>query len=161
MGAKAEQARLFGDAADYDSKKPNWKEFRTSADLTAASTGNNFNSVAQVWLTNGDITLVRFNYSSPSGDWNDEVDYCFDSKGTLEIARAELRTFYGNVIFRRDLVRSPRGGFAETGSEFYHLFTGQPATRPTDFGDFFKSRIPVIPNVTSLPFYQLIRPKAK
>jgi hypothetical protein len=159
--AGVDQGRLFGDAADYDAKKANWREFKTSADVKAISTGNNLNSVARVWLTNGYVGLVRFDYSSPSGDWNDEVDCCFDSKGTLEIARAELRTFYGNVIHRRDLVRQPNGAFVETGGEFFSLFTGRSASRPTDFGDFFESKIPVIRNVQALPFYDLINLKAK
>jgi hypothetical protein len=160
VSTDAGRARLFGDAADYDAKNPNWKEFKTTADLKAAHTGDNLNSVAQVWLANGAVALVRFDYSSPSGDWHDEVDYCFDSKGTLEVARAELRTFYGNVIYRRDLVHGPNGDLVETGGEYFDLFTGQPAKRPTDASGSREAKIPVIRNVQALPFFQLLGPRA-
>ena len=50
-----------------------------------------------MWTKQGKVIAAKFNFTSPSGDWNHFINYYFRENGSLAKIDAQLNTFEGNV----------------------------------------------------------------
>ena len=146
--------RLFGDLSEAISPEANdgsgkWREFKDAAALEAYAKENDTpNTQAHLWSAPDGTTIAGMYFQSGTGDWNDQVDYCFRPDGTLARADAALVnvsaavsghrvTYYGpglRVLFTREKV-----------FDDYHHHKRLANTR--DLNDII-----VYPTVKSLPF---------
>lgn len=113
---------------------------------------------ASVWKR-PDGTFVAMAFATPSGDWSQEVTYCFLADGTLGRSTATLTTF--NVNAERDgdapVRRVRTRHFAPDGRELAmrSRAVSVASGRPTD-ASFADPPEPIYPTVSALPFARLV-----
>jgi hypothetical protein len=150
-----ETGRYFGNiASGVRDSADMWKEFPSNAERFAARTDDNLNEVADVWTFPGEGSFVRMVFTSPSGDWDDYVDYCFRSDGSLSAIDAELRTFYGNMIVNRSWLFDPDGRKTGGPMTYRDLQTKQPTDAKGKEGLGFQNHdVPEYMSTKALPFW--------
>jgi hypothetical protein len=140
--------RIFADVAKEDDKQEIWKEFKSNKELEE----HDYYTQVFVWTKAGKVIAANHVFTSPSGDWAHYVNYYFRADGSLAKIKAELRTFYGDLIVLRDRYYDANGKLLKSTKKFRDLTTGKPK-KPTDF---FDQEIPVYLKLSALPFRKLL-----
>lgn len=85
--------RFFVDVSDGLKQPEQWQEFKQQADIDAVCKGESCFQQAWIYHDKGQLMLAAFTFSSPSGDWVNNVDYYFYLNGKIAKNRSELRRF--------------------------------------------------------------------
>ena len=151
------KSRFFADiSSDEETSKPRWREYRTKRELDRAWQNNETYTSAGVWMkTPGDLVIVDFTLSSPSGDWAQYVRSYYRADGTLAKTHSEVRTFYGEVIIIRDRLYDAQGKLLNEKTSYLDLTTRKP--KKVNEGDYADQTVPHYPKVSELPFYTLLK----
>ena len=145
--------RIFGDVSSAKTDKTDlWKEFKSEKQLEDTGDGENLNQTATVWTKQGKVIAAKFNFTSPSGDWNHFINYYFREDGSLAKIDAQLNTFEGNVSVVRQRYYNSNGRLIKSTQTFRDLETHKPRKS----ADFMDNPIPVYLKVSDLPFHQLL-----
>lgn len=140
--------KMFGDAAEYEDNKSDWREFKTRAAFDKATLYES----ATVWTKTGKVIFASFTFTSPSGDWAHFINYYFRDDGSLAKIAAQLNTFYGDVSVLRNQYFNNAGVVLSSTRKFLDLKT----RRPKKPGDYFDHPVPVYRKVSELPFNKLL-----
>jgi hypothetical protein len=147
--------RVFGDVSENVLPKANdgrgtWRAFKSDDDLKAyAQKESAPNTQAWIWNAPDGTTFAQLYFASDSGDWADDVDYCFRADGSLARVVAALVNVTEGTNGRRDLYYGRDGGVL--------------AKRERSFDERTKKKLPkehtgnvvlIYPTVASLPFLQ-------
>jgi hypothetical protein len=152
---------VVADTADYDQKKSKWTRFASDKALDGYRKKNETYSIAYNWKNGGKVVATNFTDFSPSGDWTQYTFHYFRPDGTVAKVEAELRTFYGDWIVKRNYYFDTSGRQIKKTSSYFNLNTNKPK-RPTDdvtsdtSGPF---KVTVYKNVRKLPFASLLAAK--
>jgi len=145
--------RIFGDVSSAETDKTDlWREFKSEKELEDTGDGENLNQTATVWTKQGKVIAAKFNFTSPSGDWNHFINYYFRENGSLAKIDAQLNTFEGNVSVVRQRYYNSNGRLIKSTQTFRDLTTHKPRKS----ADFMDNPIPVYLKVSDLPFRQLL-----
>lgn len=109
---------------------------------------------AEAWVSKKGEILVSTFTNSKSGDWYQEVDYCFRVDGSLARAQETLNTFYasnGGVRVYKDLYFNSDGTAITSTVNVVDLKTQNPTTSTYQDRD-----LPIFKTITQLPFFGLI-----
>jgi hypothetical protein len=156
--AQKKQTELFyfGDMASMREETPEaWRAFRSAKERESAATDDNLYTTADVTLLQGRILLVKFMFTSPSGDWAHYVDACYRPDGTLARIVADLRTFNGNIRVVRTIHFSPQGKEIKRQTTFYDLNSGKKQ-QPSP-GSFQDQEPTIFLRTQELPFFPLLQ----
>lgn len=141
--------RVFGDVSSgITDETAKWQVFPSVAEREQADTGENMNRSADVWRTNGKVTVARFIFQSPSRDWVNFVTYYFRSDGTLAKSHSRLNTTYGDISVVREDYYNRKGRLLKGTTHCSDLKTQQP----TPCGEFSDRPAPVYQKTSALPF---------
>ena len=145
--------RIFGDVSSAKTDKTDlWREFKNEKQLEDTGDGENLNQTATVWTKQGKVIAAKFNFTSPSGDWNHFINYYFRENGSLAKIDAQLNTFEGNVSVVRQRYYNSNEFLIKSTQTFRELETNKPRKS----ADFMDNPIPVYLKVSDLPFHQLL-----
>ena len=127
-----------------------WRSFKNAAELrTYAAKQGAPNTQASIWKAPDGTTIALLHFSSDSGDWSDDTDYCFRPDGTLARAISALVNFSAEAYGHRTLWFGADGSVLhkkERASE-----SGGRRKPGPDLMEGFDDTI-VYPTVKSLPF---------
>lgn len=152
--AKRSLPRVYGDAASYDAKKPQWRRYSSVKALEKARVENLY-EVALVYPREPASPLrVDFSLSSPSGDWAQYNTYYFRPDGPLAKLDSTHNTFYGNVRIHRILWFGREGTILKKVLAYRELGTEKRIDKPTT--DYFNRQPPVYRAPANLPFAHLL-----
>jgi hypothetical protein len=154
-GAHKEHLRIYADLSDAvrpgpDDAAGKWREFKSDDELEAYRVKQKApNTKASIWNAPDGTTIASLRFGSASGDWSDEVEYCFRPDGSLARAAAALANIEAEVYGHRTT------WFAADGAV---LFTKEKASENgrrrqpgPDLMEGLDATI-VYPTVKSLPF---------
>ncbi len=152
---KQGKIRYFGNMASMEQEaKDDWRGFRTAKERDKATTDDNLFETADVTLRDGKVLLVKFMFTSPSGDWAHYIDACYRTDGTLARAVAELRTFNGNMRVVRTIYFSTKGRESKSQTSYFDLDNGKKK-QPTQ-GSFLDQEPTLFLKTAELPFSRLL-----
>ncbi|MFH1367657.1 MAG: hypothetical protein ABII64_00895 [Elusimicrobiota bacterium] len=154
-----EKKRLyFGDVSDATSEKESrWVKFVSAEERKVKSTGDNLCEIADVWIRNNDIVFLIVFYTSPSGDWSKSACYYFYKNGNTAKITSELRTSYGNVIVKDELLFSLNGKLVRSDNEILDIDTKKTVSKEKMKEGYIDPEIKNIMKISILPFIGLIR----
>jgi hypothetical protein len=74
--------RIFGDVFISRDRQNRSLEGvpKVRRELEDTGDGENLNQTATVWTKQGKVIAAKFNFTSPSGDWNHFINYYFPGK---------------------------------------------------------------------------------
>ncbi|HJX89504.1 MAG TPA: hypothetical protein VJ372_03365 [Pyrinomonadaceae bacterium] len=145
--------RIFGDVSSAKTDKTDlWREFKSEKELEDTGNGENLNQMATLWTKQGKVIAAKFNFTSPSGDWNHFINYYFRENGSLAKIDAQLNTFEGNISVVRQRYYNSTGPLIKSTETFRDLETHKPRKS----ADFMDNPIPIYLKVPDLPFHQLL-----
>jgi hypothetical protein len=156
--AHQERYRAFADVSQAilpaaNEARGSWREFKTRDELrTFAQTGAAPNTQASMWSAPGGTTIAQVYFQSDSGDWSQDVEYCFRADGTLARLTGALSNYAADVEGERTIHFDARGAVLSTAGKARALETRKPL--PTLDG---LDTPPVDPTVASLPFLAAAR----
>src|ERR1700690_1543835 len=110
------KARILGDVSENDLPRANdgggtWRTFKSDDDLKAyAQKEGAPNTQVRTWRAPDGTTFAQMYFASDSGDWADDVDYCFRADGSLARVVAVLVNVTEGTNGRRDLYYGRDGG---------------------------------------------------
>lgn len=146
--------RVYGDAAKYDAKKPNWRQYKDVKALEKARKENLY-EVALVYPQQFSPERVDLSLSSPSGDWAQSNTYIFWSDKLVKLDSTH-NTFYGNVSVHRNIWFSALTGQVIRKMIVYRdLESGKKLSKAP--GDFFNLQPPLYMTPAQLPFAHLLK----
>ncbi len=137
-----------------------WRQFKSDAERLASEGDDDATNAALVWIRDGSVVAVNTATDSPSRDWLLYARYCFRQDGTLARVHSELNTFYGHVSVIRDRYFAKNGEVIGSREKFLDIHTREPKKlRPED--DFIDEPLPIYKSVRKLPFYALLKARAR
>jgi hypothetical protein len=151
--ARKEQYRVFADVSDAVLPAANdargaWRELKTRDELKAfAQTGNAPNTQATIWAAPDGTRVAEVYFQSDTGDWSDDVQYCFRADGTLARLEATLSNYAADVEGRRITHFDGAGAVLLTSGKASSLETHKRVATMEGLSD-----PPIYPTVASLPF---------
>jgi hypothetical protein len=152
-GAHKVRFRMFADVSDAVLPAANdgtgsWRAVTEHDDPKATSpTGNTPNTVASLWSAPDGTTIAEVYFRSDTGDWSQDVEYCFRADGTLARLAGALSNYAADVDGERTMHFDARGAVLSTAGKARSLETHKAL--PTLDG---LATPPVYPTVVSLPF---------
>ena len=152
---------VIADVSDYDTENPEWRKFKSTAELDAFREKTESYTIAYNWRMNGRIVASAFTIFSPSGDWAQYVNHYFRPDGSAAKVNTEMRTFNGDYIIIRENYFDPRGKLLKETAKFLDLTTKKPK-KPTaemldENSEFYKADF--YKKVSALPFFALTKSK--
>ena len=145
---------VYGDAANYEAKKPNWRQYKDVKALEKARRENLY-EIALVYPQQSSPERVDLTLSSPSGDWAQSNTYIFWSDKLVNLDSTH-NTFYGSVSIHRILWFSALSGKVIRKVIVYRdLESGKKLAKAP--GDFFNLQPPLYMTPAKLPFAQLLK----
>jgi hypothetical protein len=156
--ARREQYRAFADVSNAvlptaNDARGTWREFKTRDELkTFAQTGTAPNTQASIWKAPDGTRIAQVYFQSDSGDWSQDVEYCFRADGTLARLVGALSNYAADVEGERTIHFDARGAVVATTGKARSVETRKPL--PTLDG---LETPPVYPMVASLPFLSAAR----
>lgn len=153
--SKREPDFVFGLPSSTDKHEAQWRKFASTAELkkAAESAEANLEQQVYVWTEGGKVIAANFTLQSESGDWALYPIYCFRENGTIAEISSELRTFYGEMLVRRDWKFDSNGRLLESKEKFLDLKTESPKKPDEEFVD---EETPLYHKVSDLPFLSLL-----
>ena len=139
--------RIFGEVGNGQDV---WRECKGK--VAKNETAEDLDQVAYVWTRFGKVVAAAFTFQSGSRDWAHFVTYYFHADGTLAKIHSRLNTFYGNTSVIRDKYYGANGKVVRATAKYLDLQTGKPKKNP----NFQDERLPIYPNLRSLPFFNLL-----
>jgi hypothetical protein len=158
--AHKEKYRVFADVSDAvlpaaNDGRGSWRELKTRDELkTFAQTANAPNTQASMWRAPDGTTIAEVYFQSDTGDWSDDVQYCFRADGTLARLEATLSNYAADVEGRRITHFDGAGAILHTSGAASSLETHKRVATMDGLSD-----PPIYPTFASLPFV-VARPTA-
>jgi hypothetical protein len=151
---KMEPDFILGVAGSSERPSGVWRRYGSKDELHKAWQENEDRHLgAYVWLWNGEVVRINFGLQSASGDWVQYTRYCFRAGALLKLDY-ELRTFYGEMIVRRQWIYDAKGRAIKSSEEFLDLQTERPK-RPGEA--FIDEPTTIYHRVADLPFLALVQ----
>jgi hypothetical protein len=151
--ARKQKPRVFADLSEAVLPKANentgtWRSFETSEELKAYTRKANVpNTQASIWSAPDGTTIADMYFQSDTGDWSDDVEYCFRADGTLARLTAALSNYAADVEGTRVTHFDGGGGVLLTRAKAFALETRKRLPTTDGLDD-----PPLYPTVASLPF---------
>ncbi|HEX4403667.1 MAG TPA: AgmX/PglI C-terminal domain-containing protein [Polyangia bacterium] len=151
--------RMFADVSDAVLPAANdgsgsWRAVTKHDDPKAASpTGNAPNTVASLWSASDGTTIAQVYFQSDSGDWSQDVEYCFRADGTLARLTGALSNYAADVEGARTIHYAPTGDVLSKTGKARALESHKPLPTLDNL-----DTPPVYPTRASLPF---LAPKSR
>jgi hypothetical protein len=125
-----------------------WRELATHAELKSLTrAGSTPNTQASLWSAPDGTTIAEMYFQSDSGDWSQDVDYCFRADGTLARLTGALSNYATDAEGERTIHFDAHGAVLSTTGKAHSVESHEPL--PTLDG---LDTPPVYPTVASLPF---------
>lgn len=157
--ARRERSRFFADVSSAflpaaNDGRGQWRELKTRDELKALTqTGSTPNTQASLWSAPDGTTIAEMYFQSDSGDWSQDVDYCFRADGTLARLTGALSNYATDAEGERTIHYDPHGAVLATTGKAHSVESHKPL--PTLDG---LDTPPIYPTVASLPFLAATRP---
>ena len=151
--ARRERSRFFADVSSAvlpaaNDGRGQWRELETRDALKALTqTGSTPNTQASLWSAPDGTTIAEMYFQSDSGDWSQDVDYCFRADGTLARLTGALSNYASDAEGERTIHFDAHGAVLSTTGKAHSVESHKPL--PTLDG---LDTPPVYPTVASLPF---------
>ena len=117
---------IVADTAEYDSGKTHWQKFASEKVLEKFRDKTETYSIAYNWISKGKLVQTNFTDFSPSGDWAQYTFHYFWPDGTIAKVEAEMRTFMGDYIIKRDFYMDAKGKVIKKTTGYFDLTTRKP-----------------------------------
>jgi hypothetical protein len=145
--------RVFASLSANGEATP-WREYDYD-DLQARLQTLGTNQVAEFWLREDGAAFVQTTFTVDTGDWNQDVRYCFQSDGSLARTQFTMNSFAGDEGMRGFRVRY----FASGGRQIF--MTSETREIESDekrSENEFPEQEPIYRTVSALPFAALMMP---
>src|SRR5262249_17254175 len=127
-----------------------WRLFKSADELKAHVAKHGApNTQAEIWTAPDGTTIALLHFSNASGDWTDDIEYCFRPDGTLARAVAALMNIAAEVDGHRTTWFGADGAVLYTKEKASE--SGQRRKPGPDLMADLDATI-VYPTVKSLPF---------
>jgi hypothetical protein len=156
--ARRERSRFFADVSSAflpaaNDGRGQWRELKTRDELKALTqTGSTPNTQASLWSAPDGTTIAEMYFQSDSGDWSQDVDYCFRADGTLARLTGALSNYATDAEGERTIHYDAHGAVLATTGKARSVESHKPL--PTLDG---LDTPPVYPTIESLPYLAATR----